>query len=91
MLSSSLKDKSVYSKNMTLLGKAKDVDFDPEQMNVTSIIVEFEKEVAKEVLGKRLVIRHARGRVPVQLIESIKDAIVLTQPKNELKGSVESL
>jgi hypothetical protein len=58
---------------------------------VTHLIVEFEKEVAKDLLGKMIVIRHAAGKVPTELIESIEDAIVLKQPKNELKGSIESL
>ena len=91
MLSGDIKDKVVYSKNMIMLGKAKDLEFDPAQMKVTYLIVEFEKEVAKELLGKMIVIRHAGGRVPIQLVESIKDAIILKQPKNELKGSIESL
>jgi sporulation protein YlmC with PRC-barrel domain len=91
LLSSEIKDKAVYSKNMIMLGKAKDLEFDPAQMKVNSLVVEFEKEAAKELLGKMIVIRHARGKVPVQLIESIKDAIILKQPKNELKGSIASL
>ena len=91
MLFGDIKDKAVYSKNMIMLGKAKDLEFDPTQMKVTYLIVEFEKEAAKELLGKMIVIRHARGKAPIQLVESIKDAIILKQPKNELKGSIESL
>jgi len=91
LLSSDIKDKAVYSKNMVMLGKAKDLEFDPALMKVTHLVVEFEKEVAKELLGKMIVIRHAGGRVPIHLVESIKDAIVLKQLKNELKGSIESL
>jgi sporulation protein YlmC with PRC-barrel domain len=91
LLSGDIKNKAVYSKNMIMLGKVKDLEFDPEQMKVTYLIVEFEKEAAKELLGKMIVIRHVGGRVPIQLVESIKDAIILKQPKNELKGSIESL
>ena len=91
MLFGDIKDKTVYSKNMIRLGKAKDLEFDLAQMKVTYLIVEFEKEAAKELLGKMIVIRHAKGRVPTQLVESIKDAIILKQPKNELKGSIENL
>jgi len=76
---------------MMMLGKAKDLEFDPAEMKVTHLIVEFDKEVAKDLLGKMIVIRHAGGKVPAQLIESIEDAIVLKQPRNELKGSIESL
>jgi sporulation protein YlmC with PRC-barrel domain len=91
LLISDIKDKMVYSKEMVVLGKAKDLEFDPTEMKVTNLVVKFEKEVAKELLGKLIVIRHARGRVPVELVESIKDAILLKQPKNEPKGSVKSL
>lgn len=76
---------------MTVLGKAKDLEFDPAEMKVTYLVVEFEKEVAKELLGKFIVIRHATGKVPVERIESIKDALVLKQPKSELRGSIQSL
>jgi sporulation protein YlmC with PRC-barrel domain len=91
LLIGDIKDKAVYSKNMIMLGKAKDLEFDPAEMKVTHLIVEFEKEAAKDLLGKMIVIRHATGKVPTELIESIEDAIVLKQPKNELKGSIESL
>ena len=33
-------------------------------MKVTNWIVEFEKEAAKDVLGKMIVLRHAKGKVP---------------------------
>ena len=91
LLSSDIKDKAVYSKNMIMLGKVKDLEFDPTQMKVTHFVVEFDKEVAKDLLGKIIVIRHAKGRVSTQLIESIKDAIILKYPMNQLKGSIESL
>ena len=51
MLASSIKDMAVYSKDMINLGKAKDLEFDPSEMKVTNIIVEFQKEAAKKVLG----------------------------------------
>jgi sporulation protein YlmC with PRC-barrel domain len=91
LLSSELKDKVVYSKNMVLLGKVKDVEIDLEGMKATHLVLEVEKQVAKEVLGKMIVIRHAKCRVPTQLIESVKDAVILRQPMNELKGSLESI
>ena len=77
MLASDIKDIVVYSKDMVNLGKVKDLEFDPSEMKVTNIIVEFQKEAAKEVLGKMIVLRHAKGRVPTTSIESIKDALNL--------------
>jgi sporulation protein YlmC with PRC-barrel domain len=86
-----MKDFLVYSKDMVNLGKVKDVEFDPSEMKLTNIIVEFEKEAAKEVLGKKIVLRHAKGRVPVASIESVKDALNLKSPFKELKGSFTGL
>lgn len=91
MLASGVKDIVVYSKDMVTLGKVKDVEFDPSEMKVTDFIVEFDKEAAKEVLGKLIVLRHAKGRVPTTSIESIKDALNLKLSWKELKGAFKSL
>jgi hypothetical protein len=60
-------------------------------MKVTNVIVEFQKEAAKELLGKKIVLRHAKGRVPVDSIESIRDTLNLKLPWKELKGTFKSL
>jgi sporulation protein YlmC with PRC-barrel domain len=86
LLASDIKDIVVYSKDMVNLGKVKDLEFDPSEMKVTNIIVEFQKEAAKQVLGKMIVLRHAKGRVPTTSIESIKDALNLKSTMTELKG-----
>lgn len=86
-----MRDIIVYSKDMINLGKVKDIEFDPAEMKVTNVIVEFSKEAAKEVLGKKIVLRHAKGRVPVSSVESIKDALNLKLPSKELKGNFKSL
>ena len=91
MFASSMKDIAVFSKDMVNLGKVKDVEFDPSEMKVTNIIVEFDKEAAKEVLGKMLVVRHAKGRVPASSVESIKDALNLKLPRKELKDAFKGL
>ena len=90
MLASFVKDIVVYSKDMVKLGKVKDLEFDPAEMKVTNFIVEFEKDPAKEVLGTMIVLRHAKGKVPQSAVESIKDAVNLKQPLNELKKAFES-
>jgi sporulation protein YlmC with PRC-barrel domain len=91
LLFGNIKDIIVYSKDMVSLGKVKDLEFDPSEMKVTNIIVEFRKEAAKELLGKKIVLRHAKGRVPVDSIESIRDALNLKLPWKELKGAFKSL
>ena len=90
MLASYVENIVVYSKDMVKLGKVKDLEFDPDEMKVTNFIVEFEKEPAKEVLGKMIVVRHAKGKVPGSAVESIKDAVNLKQPLKELKKAFES-
>ena len=91
MLASEIKDIAVYSKDMINLGKVKDFEFDPTEMKVINIIVEFQREAAKEILGRRIVLRKARGRVPIASIESIKDALNLKSPMVELKDAFKSL
>jgi sporulation protein YlmC with PRC-barrel domain len=91
LLFGNIKDIIVYSKDMVSLGKVKDLEFDPSEMKVTNIIVEFRKEAAKELLGKKIVLRHAKGRVPADSIESIRDALNLKLPWKELKGAFKSL
>jgi sporulation protein YlmC with PRC-barrel domain len=91
LLGSDIKDIAVYSKDMVNLGKVKDLEFDPIEMKVTSIIAEFEKDAAKELLGKMFVLRHAKGRIPTSSIESIKDALNLKSPLSELKDAFKSL
>jgi sporulation protein YlmC with PRC-barrel domain len=76
---------------MVNLGKVKDVEFDPSEMKVISIIVTFENEAAKKLLRKRIVIHHATGRVPTASIESINDALNLKLPWAELKGTFKVL
>jgi sporulation protein YlmC with PRC-barrel domain len=76
---------------MVKLGKVKDLEFDPTEMKVSNFIVEFEKDPAKEVLGKLVVLRHAKGKVPASAVESIKDALNLKQPLKELKKAFESI
>ncbi len=91
MFAGDIKNFLVYSKDMVKLGKVKDVEFDPSEMKLTNIVVEFEKEAAKEVLGKMIVLRHATGRVPVSSVESVKDALNLKLPLKDLKHSFTGL
>ena len=91
MFAGEIKGFLVYSKDMVKLGRVNDVEFDPSEMRLTNIIVEFEKEAAKVVLGKKLVLRHAKGRVPVTAIEGVKDALNLKLPLKELKDAFSSL
>jgi sporulation protein YlmC with PRC-barrel domain len=88
LLASSIKNIAVYSKDMVELGKVKDLEFDPSEMNVTYIIVEFEREAAKNVMDKRIELTHATGKIPPALIESIEDAVTLKSTFTQLKGAL---
>jgi sporulation protein YlmC with PRC-barrel domain len=76
---------------MVNLGRVKDLEVDTADMRVVSIIVDFEKEAAKKVLGKMIVLRHAKGSVPISSVESIKDALNLKSPLAELKDAFKAL
>lgn len=91
MYASNLKNMVVFSKDMVNLGKVKDLEFDLAEMKVTNVIVEFPADIAKYVLGKKIVVRHATGRVPGSSIESIKDALNLKLPRKDLKDAFKSL
>jgi sporulation protein YlmC with PRC-barrel domain len=81
----------VYTNDMQKAGKVKDLEFDVSEMKVTNIIVEFEKDAAKQLLGKKLVVRHATGKIPSSAVESIKDAINLKGTWQDLKGKFEAV
>jgi len=85
LYASFLKNMAVFSKDMVNLGKVKDLEFDPAEMKVTNVIVEFPADEAKYLLGKKLVLRHATGRVPGSSVESIKDALNLKLPRKDLE------
>jgi hypothetical protein len=58
------------------LGKNKDLEFDLAEMKQTYFLVEFEKDVAKELLGKHLDSLHW---IPVRLAERMTSK----RPKRE--------
>ena len=62
MFASDVEKMVVYTKDMVKAGKVTDVEFDSTEMIVTNFIVEFGKDAAKQLLGKKLVVRHATGR-----------------------------
>ena len=73
---------------MTKFGKVKDIEIDPDEMKVTHLILELEKRAAKELLGKKIVFRHSKGRVASSSIANIGDAVVLKQSIANLKGVI---
>ena len=91
MLLSDLKDMVVYSKDMTKLGKVKDFEIDSEQLTITHLVVELEDQATLEFFGKKPRIRHTKGKSSIELIVSVKDAIILKEEFKDLKGMIEKL
>ncbi|WP_455369849.1 PRC-barrel domain-containing protein [[Eubacterium] cellulosolvens] len=91
MLAGNLYDKIVYSKDMLRLGKVKNFEINPDGMKVTHFIVKLEKEAANQLLGKRPRLRQAKVRVKTENIENMKDAIILGQSAEELKGTIDKM
>lgn len=91
MLAGNLYDKIVYSKDMVKLGKVKNFEINPDGMKVTHFILKLEKDAANQLLGKRPRLRQAKVRVKTENIENMKDAIILGQSAEELKGTIDKL
>ena len=91
LLISTLQDVAVYSKNMVAIGKVKDIEVNLDDMKVTYLILELERQATKELFDKRIVLRHSKGKVPTALIEKVGEAVVLKHPMAELKGLIEHM
>ncbi len=76
---------------MLRLGKVKNFEINPDGMKVTHFIVKLEKEAANQLLGKRPRLRQAKVRVKTENIENMKDAIILGQSAEELKGTIDKM
>ena len=76
---------------MLRLGKVKNLEINPDGMRVTHFIIKLEKDAANKLFGKRPRLRKAKVRVKTENIENIKDAIILGQSIEELKGSIDKL
>jgi len=91
MLGSKLQKVAIFSKDMVKLGKSKDIEIDTKNMKIINLILEIEGDVAKKLFGQAPRLGNAKGKVSVDLVESAKDAVILKQTMNELKGSIEQI
>jgi sporulation protein YlmC with PRC-barrel domain len=81
----------VYSKNMEKVGEVKNFEINIEDMKITHLIITLENKATKEILGKRRLIRQKKDKIDTQSIEAIKDAVILRQPIDNLKGIIKRL
>lgn len=91
MLASDLHNMVVYSKNMVKVGEVKNFEINIEDMKITHLIITLEHKAAKEILGKRRLIRQKKAKIEPQSIEAIKDAVILKKPIDELKSIIKKL
>ena len=76
---------------MVKIGEVKNFEMNIEQMKITHLIIKMENQAAREILGKRRLIRQQRAKIDIQSIETIKDAVILRQPMDELKGIISKI
>jgi sporulation protein YlmC with PRC-barrel domain len=76
---------------MVKIGEVKSFEMNIEQMKITHLIIKMENQAAREILGKRRLIRQQRAKIDIQSIETIKDAVILRQPMDELKGIIKKI
>lgn len=91
MLASEFIKMEVYAAGMQAIGKIRDLVIDPHRCILTDFIVEVEREIAKKLLGSRLMIRNAKFQVPASAVEKIGDAVVLKLSVDELGGHVQKI
>lgn len=76
---------------MVKIGEVKNFEMNIEQMKITHLIIKMENQAAREILGKRRLIRQQRAKIDIQSIETIKDAVILRQPMDELKDIIKKI
>lgn len=91
MLASEFIKKEVYAAGMQAMGKIRDLVIDPDRYALTDFVVEVEKEIAKKLLGSRLIIRNPKLRVPASTVEKIGDAVILRFGVDELSDKVQKI
>lgn len=91
MLASDFAKMEVYAAGMQAMGRIRDLVIDPNRYILTDFVVEVEREIAKKLLGSRLIIRKARFRVPASAVEKIGDAVVLKFSLDELASHVQKI
>jgi len=61
---SELIEQDVFADNQKI-AKVKDVVFDPEEWKITHLIIELNKEAAKEILGASYTVRNVLNRIAI--------------------------
>lgn len=67
------------------LGKITSLVINVDDWRVESIHVELRKEIADQIGTRRTMFRHGVIELPVRLIQSVADAVILSAPLTELR------
>jgi sporulation protein YlmC with PRC-barrel domain len=71
------------------IAKVKDAVFDPEEWKITHLIIELNKEAAKEILGASYTVRNVLNRIAIAALE--KGMACCTDMGVEIKVSMKQL
>lgn len=73
---------------MSVIGKVKEIEVNPDTFAVTDLIVQVEKEAARKIFGERFLFGGADIKVPVSTIDKLGDVVSLKFDISQLKDYV---
>jgi sporulation protein YlmC with PRC-barrel domain len=91
MLGRTFVEKQVFAQGMSLIGKVKDIEVNPDTFAITDLIVQAEKEAARKIFGEKFLFGGASIKVPVSTIDKIGDIVSLKFGIDQLKEYVVKL
>jgi sporulation protein YlmC with PRC-barrel domain len=91
MLGREFNEKQVFAQGMSMIGKVKDIEVNPNSFAVTDLLVQVEKEAARKIFGEKFLFSGARVKVPVSTIDKMGDIVTLKFPLDQLKDYIVKL
>jgi sporulation protein YlmC with PRC-barrel domain len=88
---SELKKMAVFSKDMKRIGKVADVELDLEASRIKALMVKVNGEEAKRIWKGILSLRSPKISVPIELVDTAKDAVQLQYDLKKLKDYVKRI
>lgn len=79
---------TVFDRNMKKVGSVADMELNVPSLNCAYVIVRASRSTSKEILGRLVAIRASKIKIPVSLVDKVKDAIILDCSSDELRSKV---
>ncbi|MEM3506423.1 MAG: PRC-barrel domain-containing protein [Candidatus Bathyarchaeia archaeon] len=79
----------VFDLDLRKIGKIKDLDIEKDTLQVNSLIVELDDEIASEVLGEKQLFKKSVVTISRSFIEKVGDVVILKNSIKELKNKLE--